>query len=162
MSQFVVAVFADEATAENGNSAVNALGQSGMTIYQLVLLHKSLEGRISILERVDEGSAPAAVSALIGALAGLPVGLEAAMAGAAAGLLFGVAAVLTHRDVANRTLQKISQELALNKYAIFAEIGSRDLAVFEACLKGLQANISFPGGTLDKVERFGARGAPHR
>jgi uncharacterized membrane protein len=127
MSQFVSTAFSDRASADNANRALRKLGTERMMIYRSAVLSKNSEGRIFMLDRVEEGSKATMVAALIGALAGFSTGLEAAIAGAAGGALFGISAELTNRDASNRAIYKISQELARDQFAIFAEIASQDL-----------------------------------
>lgn len=147
-SQFVVAVFSDQAGVDNGNRALKGLGEEGTTIYRSAVLYKNLDGAISTVRRVEEGSISIViVAAFVGALAGLPTGPEAALAGAVGGALFGISAELTNRGVANRVIQKVSGELARNKFAICAEISSPDLASFEARMKELGATVSYPSAT---------------
>ena len=146
MSQFVIAVFSDKASADNANGALRKLGTEGMMIYRFAVLSKNSEGRICMLDRVEEGSKVTVVAALIGALAGFSAGPEAAIAGAAGGALFGLSAELTNRDVSNRAIYKISQELAFNQFAIFAEIASQDVESFEARMEELGGTILHPTG----------------
>ena len=146
MSQFVIAVFSDKASADNANRALRKFGTEGMMIYRSAVLSKNSEGRISVLDRVEERSKVTVVAALIGALAGFSAGLEAAMAGAAGGALFGISAEITNRDASNRAIYKISQDLARNQFAIFAEIASQDLDSFEARMEELGGTILPPAG----------------
>lgn len=147
-SQFVVAVFPDQAGADSGNRALKRLGKEGMTIFQSAILYKNFEGSIITVHGAGDGSKTIViVAAFLGALAGLPTGPEAALAGAVGGALFGISAELTNRDVANRFIQKVSGELARNKFAICAEISSPHLASFEACMKELGATVSCPTAT---------------
>ena len=93
MSQFVVVVFSDKASADTGSLCLKRLGTEGMTIYRSVVLSKNSEGQISVSDPVEEKSYATLVTALIGGLAGFPAGLEAAVAGAAGGALFGISGI---------------------------------------------------------------------
>lgn len=146
MSQFVIAVFSDKVSADNAERALRALITEGMMIYRSAVLSNNSEGRISMLDRIEERSKVTVVAALIGALAGFSAGLEAAVAGAVGGALFGISAELTNRDVSNRAIYKISQNLARNHFAIFVEIASQDLDSFEARMEELGGTILPPIG----------------
>lgn len=144
MSEFVVAVFPDKVSADNGNRALTVLGKEGMTIFRSVVLCKNKQGQISALGRVEAGKKIGVVTALLGALAGFPGGLEAAGAGALGGLLFGMSAELTNRDTGNRIVQKVLNDLRLDTCALFAEISSDHLTFFEARMTELGATILHP------------------
>ena len=146
MSQFVVVVFSDKASADTGSLCLKKLGTEGMTIYRSVVLSKNLEGQISMSDRVEEKSYTTIVAALIGGLAGLPAGLEAAAAGTAGGALFGLSAEFTNRGASSQFVDKASRELARSKFAIVAEIASEGLASFEGSMRELGGTITHPIG----------------
>jgi uncharacterized membrane protein len=142
MSQFVVAIVSDQAGVDNVNRVLEKLGRDGTTIYRSAVLYKNSDGRISTTHRVAERSkAVVTAAAFIGALAGFPAGLEAALAGAMGGALFGISAEMTNRDVGNRIIRRVSHDLARNKFAIFVEMSSTGVVLFEACMKKCDATI---------------------
>ena len=121
MSQFVVVVFSDKASADTGSLCLKKLGTEGMTIYRSVVLSKNLEGQISMSDRVEEKSYTTIVAALIGGLAGLPAGLEAAAAGTAGGALFGLSAEFTNRGASSQFVDK----LRVNSRAVNSPLSQR-------------------------------------
>ena len=74
MSKFVVAIFFDEAAGNNGARKLKDLRKKDRTLFEsLAVVARSVDGKLSVKDSVQGGSATAA-GALIGAVAGFPAG----------------------------------------------------------------------------------------
>src|SRR6516164_7053157 len=98
MSKFVVAIFSDEAAADDAARKLNKLRNEDKSLFEsLAVVARNAEGKLSVKDTV-KGASAAAAGALIGAVAGFPAGgPAAAVLAATAGALVGVSADLLNR-----------------------------------------------------------------
>src|SRR6185312_14821060 len=123
MTKFVVAIFPDEAKAQEGRRALDALNQEGLlTVYAAALLVKDAQGRVSVKDRVRPGPLGLSLGALVGGLVGLLGGPAVAALGAAAGAVSGSWLDVLHLGTRGEFLDEVSRKLTAGKSAVIAEV----------------------------------------
>jgi uncharacterized membrane protein len=142
MSKFVVAIFSDEAAANNGARKLKELGNKDRTLFEsLAVVARSADGTLSAKDSVQGASATAA-GALIGAAAGFPAGGPVAAAlGATAGALVGLSADLLNRGADTDFIEKVARELSPGKVAIVAEVPEDRMDDFHARMEAVGGTI---------------------
>jgi uncharacterized membrane protein len=142
MSEFVVAIFSDEAAANNGARKLNELGSKDRTLFgSFAVVARSADGKLSVKPSVQGASATAA-GALIGAVAGFPAGGPVAAALAAtAGALFGLSAELLNRGADTDFIERVARELSPGKVAIVAEVAEDRRDDFHARMEAVGGTV---------------------
>ena len=142
MAKFVVAIFSDEATADNGARKLKDLGNEDRTLFEsLAVVARSADGKLSVKDSVQGASATAA-GALIGAVAGFSAGGPVAAALAAtAGALFGRSADLLNRGADTDFIKKVARELSPGKVAIVAEVPEDRMDDFHARMEAVGGTV---------------------
>jgi uncharacterized membrane protein len=142
MSKFVVAIFSDEAAANNGARKLKELGNTDKTLFEtLAVVAKTSDGKLSVKESA-QGASAAAAGALIGAVAGFPAGGPAAAALAAtAGALVGLSADLLNRGADTDFIEKVARELSPGKVAIVAEVPEDRMDDFHARMEAVGGTV---------------------
>jgi uncharacterized membrane protein len=137
MSKIVAAIFPDKPKADEGNLALKKLVADGIAVHASVIVSRTSDSKLSVVEYAYEGSHVTAAAALIGGLAGLPGGPIAAAMGAAGGALIGIAVELTEKGHQTRFLDRISDKLAPGRAALVADIAEEGTSSFEARMGAL-------------------------
>jgi len=136
MSEYVIAIFPDEAKAAEGVRALEALHAAGsLTLYGTIVARREASGDLTIEQRGEQGPAAAGVGSLLGGLIGL----------------FGARAGAFWRDhlrteVSDEFLDDVVRELVPDKHAVIAEVSRDSSTSVDAPLEAL-------GGTVVRERR---------
>jgi hypothetical protein len=116
MTKFIVAVFPDEAKAEEGQRALTALHDQGdLTVYAAAVLVKGADDIVSVRRETSPGPLGVGLGALIGGLVGLLGGPVVSAFGAAAGAVSGGWLDVMRLGVRGEFLQEVSGKLTSGK-----------------------------------------------
>lgn len=142
MERMLVAIFDDEAKAQEGSKALQAMGDDGVVaVHTIRIFTREPGGTVTsddIYEALPEGTMGAtAVGSLAGLLGG-PLGLAV---GAASGLLVGATADYAKRRVTTDFAQEVADELKPGRTAIVAEVDEEETDAVNARLHALGATI---------------------
>lgn len=142
MNKFVVVIFPDDAKADEGVRAFQALHDEGeITLYGLRVARKSEDGEVTLVEKVGKGMPGAAVGALAGGLVGLLGGPLTAVAGLAGGAWIGTWRDITHLGVGSDFLEEVSRELAPGTTAVIADITEDRVAPLDERMAALDGTV---------------------
>ena len=147
MSRFVVAIFPDAPSAQEGVRALRDLASEDVIqLHGAATVTKGDNGKLTMQVMADDGPAAAATGALIGGLAGLAIGPLAAAILATGGAVFGASAGLTNRGAGLAFAEQVTRDLAPGLAAVVAEVTTEDIAVLIARMEAF-------GGTVTRREK---------
>jgi len=142
MERMVVAIFDDEAKAEEGSNALQTIGDDGVVaVHTIRMFSRQPDGTLTsedIYDILPEGTmGGTAIGSLAGLLGG-PLGLAV---GAASGLLVGATADYAKRRVTTAFAQQVADELTPGRTAIVAEVDEEEIDAVNARLQPLGATL---------------------
>jgi uncharacterized membrane protein len=142
MERMLVAIFDDEAKAQEASKALQGMGDDGeIAMHTIQILARAKDGSITsddVYDALPEGTMGAtAVGSLLGLIGG-PVGLAI---GAASGLLVGATADYAKSRVTTDFAQQVADELAPGRSAIVAEVDEEETEAVDARLQALGARV---------------------
>ena len=142
MERMLVAIFDDEAKAQEASKALQGMGDDGeIAMHTIQILARAKDGSITsddVYDALPEGTMGAtAVGSLLGLIGG-PVGLAI---GAASGLLVGATADYAKSRVTTDFAQQVADELAPGRSAIVAEVDEEETEAVDARLQTLGARV---------------------
>lgn len=142
MSEFIAAIFSDEAKAKEGARVLTDIHTKGsIALAGMAVVVNDAATGLSVKQVADEGHLGLSAGALIGGLAGLAGGLGGAALGGAAGAIVGWTADLMAQSDRRKFIQKISRELPPGSSAVLAE-------VTEYSNTSLDAQLEAVGGVM--------------
>lgn len=146
MSRFIVAIFPDLASAQEGIRTLKGLASERVIqLHGAATVTKAEGGKLTMKVTAHDGPAVVAAGAMIGGLAGLAIGPLATAILAAGGAVFGVSAGLTNRGAGMSFARKVTQDLSPGLAAVVADVTTEDVALLVTDLEGV-------GGTVTRQE----------
>lgn len=143
MNRFIVAVFPDAPSAQQGLLALKTLAaETVIQLHGAATATKEDNGKLSMHVAADDGPAVMATGAVIGGLAGLALGPLAAAVLATGGAVFGASAGLTNRGAGMAYAKRVSEKLAPGLVAVVADVTTEDPDTLEARLKSVGATLN--------------------
>lgn len=142
MNKMLVAVFADEKAAFEGQSALKDLHKKGdITLFASAVISKDEKGAVHLNTAAEAGPGGVATGLFAGGLIGLlggPIGFAVgASTGAIAGLIFDV----SKDDMSTAFVDEVSKALTNGKTAVIAEIDETWTVPVDTRLDALNAMI---------------------
>ncbi|MEM5371246.1 DUF1269 domain-containing protein [Paraburkholderia azotifigens] len=137
MTNFIFALFPDEASARAGLEAFELLHVAGdITLFNHAIVQRETSGPLVVLER-ETAPLGSGVGVLIGGTAGLFGGLAGLGIGAATGGIIGAVLDLFNLGVSKEFLSSICKELVPGKTAVFAEASEEWITLVDARVEAL-------------------------
>jgi uncharacterized membrane protein len=142
MERMLVAIFDNEAKAQEGSTALQTMGEDGeVAVHTVQVLTRELDGTLvseDIQDTLPEGTMGAtAVGSLAGLLGG-PLGLAV---GAASGLLVGATADYAKRRVTTDFAQQVADQLTPGRTALVAEVDEEETDAVNTRMQALGASV---------------------
>lgn len=146
MRRFVVAIFPDAASAQEGVRALKDLASEGVIhLHGAATVTMADSGKLTMQVVADDGLALTATGALISGLGGLALGPLATAIFTAGGAVFGASVGLSNRGAGMAFAEQVAQDLAPRMEAVVAEVSIENIAVLATRLEAV-------GGTVTRRE----------
>lgn len=142
MTDFIIVIFPDEASARQGMQVLTDFASDRRVVLRGAgIVTKDDKGRLSMQVLSDEGLRLVAAGALLGGLAGLSVGLLAAAIMATGGAVSGLGAALTHRGAGERMMEDVARQLQPGSAALVGDVETDDVAALESRMEAVGGTI---------------------
>ncbi|MEO8935628.1 MAG: DUF1269 domain-containing protein [Burkholderiaceae bacterium] len=143
----LVVMFDSEKAAEAGTQALRKLHTEGdITLYAMEVIARDTDGRVSVVQNTDRGSAGAGVGLAVGALVGMMAGPLGLAAGAVTGTLAGAIRDFWVAGVDLDFVEEAEKMLQPGKVALVAEVDEEWVVPADSALES-------SGGTVYRRAR---------
>lgn len=142
MSKYIVVVFPDESTANDGLGAFNALNaESILTLYGSAIIAKDAEGNASLKKTDDDGPVGTAFGMLLGGFIGALAGPAGLVLGATSGGLVGSLGDLDNVGVGLDFLEMVGNKMDAGTAAVVTEVDEYWTAPLDTRMEALGGEV---------------------
>jgi len=142
VSKFIVVTFANEGKAYEGTQSLRTLHDQGsLTLYEVSVIVRTAEGRLSVKKPAEESALGLAVGSLVGGLVGLMGGPIGGFIGLTGGALLGSVSDLYRLGITQDFLEILYEEIKPGTVAVVAEISEERISPLDTAMAALGGRV---------------------